>query len=217
MITIALVDDHTIFRKAFAHFISNVCKVPVSIEAENGKELLSQLEKTYRKPDIILSDIQMPVMGGNELALQISKNYPSIKLIALSQSTHESVITEMFHCGAKGYLTKNIDPHVLLKAFSTVMEGHYFLFDGHNSHTFLTLKNYYYRSKNQVHLTQKQKEFLKFCAMDLPYKTIAEKMQISPRTIDIYRDQLFEKLKVSSRTGLIIYAVQNGLVETTNT
>jgi len=216
MITIALVDDHTIFRKAFAHFISNVCKVPVSIEAENGKELLAQLEKTDRKPDIILSDIQMPVMGGNELALEISKNYPAIKLIALSQSTHESVITEMFHSGAKGYLTKNIEPPILLNAFNAVLEGHYFLFDGHTPHTFLTLKNYYFRTKNQIHLTYKQKEFLKFCTMDLPYKTIAEKMQISPRTIDTYRDQLFEKLNVSSRTGLIIYAVQNGLVETIN-
>lgn len=212
MITVALVDDHTLFRKAFTFFIKSACRINVCMEAVNGDDLLTQLQSSDVHPTVILSDIMMPVMDGRELTLTIKKLYPHIKVIALSSLHHEDTVIDMFRCGVKGFITKNVEPDDLIKALHTVINNQYFLFDGENENIFSSYNNFQ-KNKTEHSLTEKQIQFLQLCATDLTYKAIAEKLDISPRTVDAHRDHLFEKLNIKSRTGLALYAMQNGYVE----
>lgn len=211
MLSIALVDDHNLFRKSFAFFIESICGINVCMQAKNGVDLLNQLQASAQHPKIILADIQMPVMNGRELALMVKKLYPDIKIIALSMLHHEDTVIDMFRCGAKGFMTKNIEPDGLIKALRTVINNQYFLFDGINESIF---SSYHTIHCNKEHtLTEKQIQFVQLCASNMPYKVIAEKLQISTRTVDAYRDHLFEKLEIESRVELVLYAVQNGFIE----
>lgn len=213
MLSIALVDDHNLFRKSFAFFIESVCGINVCMQAENGVDLLNQLQASAQHPKIILADIQMPVMNGRELTLMVKKLYPDIKIIALSMLHHEDTVIDMFRCGVKGFMTKNIEPDGLIKALNTVVNNKYFLFDGVTENIFSSSYAIHH-NKTEHCLTGKQIEFLQLCASNMPYKVIAEKLKISPRTVDAYRDHLFEKLEIESRVELVLYAVQNGFVDT---
>lgn len=211
MLPIALVDDHTLFRKSFAFFIEAVCGINVCMQAENGVDLLNQLQASAQHPKIILVDIQMPVMNGRELTLMIKKLYPDIKIIALSMLHHEDTVIDMFRCGVKGFMTKNIEPDGLIKALQTVINNQYFLYDGINENVFSSCHTIHCNKDHR--LTERQIQFLQLCASNMPYKVIAEKLQISTRTVDAYRDHLFEKLEIESRVELVLYAVQNGFIE----
>ena len=211
MTSIAIADDHTLFRQSFAAYIRETCKFDVYITAADGKDLLQKMKLIRSLPQIIISDIKMPVMDGRALTMEITKLYPEIKLIGLSSIQHTDTITDLLICGAKGFITKNIEPSLLIEAVKTVMEDHYFIFNGHTECSYPSLKDYLSKLKNQVHLTEKEKEFLRYCSCDIPYKKIADIMKISSRTIDTYRDHLFDKLDINSRTGLAMYAVNNGL------
>ena len=182
------------------------------MEAVNGDDLLTQLQNADVHPKVILSDIMMPVMNGRELTLTVKKLYPDIKVIALSSLHHEDTVVDMFRCGAKGFITKNVEPEDLIKALHTVINNQYFLFDGENENIFSSYHGVHC-NKTEHSLTEKQIQFLQLCASDLTYKAIAEKLQISPRTVDSYRDNLFEKLNIKSRSGLVLYAVQNGFID----
>ncbi len=181
------------------------------MEAVNGNDLLTQLQKADILPTVILSDIIMPVMDGRELTITIKKLYPHIKVIALSSLHHEDTVIDMFRCGAKGFMTKSIEPDSFIKALHTVINNQYFLFDGINENIFSS-SNAIHCNKNHS-LTEKQIQFVQLCATDLTYKAIAEKLEISPRTVDAYRDHLFEKLNIKSKAGLVLYAMQNGFIE----
>ena len=212
MITVALVDDHTLFRMAFSFFIKSACGFNVCMEAVNGDDLLNQLSICDAYPKIVLSDIMMPVMNGRELTLTIKKLYTDINVIALSSLHHEDIVIDMFRCGAKGFITKNVELEDLVKALHAVINNQYFLFDGENKNIFSSY-HAILSDKTRHGLTEKQIQFLQLCASDLTYKSIAERLQISPRTVDAYRDNLFEKLNIKSRSGLVLYAVQNGFIE----
>ena len=146
------------------------------------------------------------------LTLAVKKLYPKIKVIAVSSLHHEDTVIDMFRCGAKGFITKNIEPDGLMKALHAVINNQYFLFDGVNENIFSS-SYAIHRNKTEHCLTEKQIQFLQLCASSMPYKVIAEKLQISTRTVDAYRDHLFEKLEIESRVELVLYAVQNGYVE----
>jgi DNA-binding NarL/FixJ family response regulator len=208
---VAIVDDHTLFRKTFKHFIQTVCSINVCMEAVDGSDLLNQLQSCIKLPGIIISDIMMPVMDGRELIQNVKKLYPGIKVIALSSLHHEDTVIEMFRYGANGFITKNIEPEGLIKAIQSVIQNQYFLFDGTNESIFYTYQQKL-KDKPETVLTEKQINFMQLCASDLTYKAIADKLEISPRTVDSYRDQLFEKLNVKSRTAMVLYAVQNGYI-----
>lgn len=214
MLSIALVDNHSLYRKSLADFLSIHCKLNISFQAGDGAEMLSHFHSSISSlPDILLTDIQMPIMNGKELTLEITKKFPLTKVIALSILHHEDIIIDMFRCGAKGFITKSLELPTLLNAIQTVQKNNYFIYDGIHETIFTpsTLHSYINQKNNNI-LTLKQIQFLQHCVSDLTYKEIAELMSISPRTADIYRDQLFEKLNIKSRSGLVLYAVKNGFV-----
>jgi DNA-binding NarL/FixJ family response regulator len=155
----------------------------------------------------------MPEMDGFETAAWLNKNYPRIKVLALSMFSDERTIIRMLRQGARGYVMKNIDPDELKKALDSVMKKNFYLSEEISGKIISGLHKDADRVEEPPSLTQREKDFLRLICSEITYKDIAAKMFVSPRTVDEYRNSLFEKLKVKSRVGLVMYAMRNGLVE----
>ncbi|HLD54462.1 MAG TPA: response regulator transcription factor [Sediminibacterium sp.] len=212
---IVLVDDHILLRNGLAGIIAGFDNFNVLFEANNGSHFIEQLDPS-NLPDIVLLDITMPIMNGFETAEWIFNNHPSIKVMVLSMLNDERTIIKMLKFGAMGYMTKDTDPKELNRALNELYnKGIYF--------NQLLCQNLVHSVRNGLeepndeyqiflNLPEREKEFLKLLATDLTLKEIAAKMNLSPRTIDGYRDNLFEKVKVSNRVGLVLFALRNNLI-----
>ncbi|MEP6727456.1 MAG: response regulator transcription factor [Bacteroidota bacterium] len=213
-IKVVLVDDHVLLRNGLASLVNSFGNYKVLFEANNGKDFTERLTPAST-PDIVLLDINMPEMDGYETALWLKKNYPLVKVLALSMYDNENAIIRMFKAGAKGYILKDCEPSELRAALDSVNDkGFYYseMVTGRLIHTINKLDDEDNYTKNLIQLNDREMEFLKLACSELTYKEIADKMFLSPRTIDGYRDALFEKLNVKTRVGLVMYAIKNGIV-----
>jgi DNA-binding NarL/FixJ family response regulator len=213
MANIVLVDDHVLLRNGLAELVKSLGH-NVLFEAGNGKDFMSKLNEKHL-PDMILMDINMPEMDGYETAQWIKINQPDIKVLALSMYDNETSIIRMLKCGAKGYILKDAEPAELRAAIEAVMsKGFYYsdLVSGKLMHAINKMDDETGDLKSLVPLNDRETDFLKYSCTELTYKEIADKMFVSPRTIDGYRDALFEKLHVKTRVGLVMYAIRNGIV-----
>jgi two-component system, NarL family, invasion response regulator UvrY len=211
---VVLVDDHVLLRNGLASLIRGFGEYDVLFEACGGKDLIRQLQNS-RLPDIILLDINMPEMDGYDTACWLRRNFPEIKVLALSMYDTDSAIVRMLKNGAKGYVLKDIDAGVLKVALDSVLEKGYYYTDmvtGKLIHTISTLDDPEMRMRRLLALNERELEFIKLVCTEWTYKEIADRMYLSPRTIDGYRDALFEKLNVRTRVGLAMYAVRSGIV-----
>ncbi len=211
---IVLLDDHVLLRNGLASLINSFGGYIVLFEADNGKDFIDQL-KPANVPDIVLMDINMPEMDGYETTLWLKKNYPLVNVLALSMYDNENAIIRMFKAGAKGYILKDCDPSELRSALDSIgQKGFYYseMVTGRLIHTINQLDEEENTVKNLIQLNDREVEFLKLTCSELTYKEIADKMFLSPRTIDGYRDALFEKLNIKTRVGLVMYAIKNGIV-----
>jgi DNA-binding NarL/FixJ family response regulator len=212
-IQVAIIDDHILLRSALARLVNAFDGYTVLLEANNGKDLRSRIMQ-HVVPDIVLLDVNMPEMDGFETTAWLHKNYPHIKVLVLSMMSDEKTIIKMFRLGAKGYLLKNTDHEELKKALDSVMDKNVYLSEYVSDKLVSGLhKDADKEESKPVLLNDKEKEFLRWTCTELSYKEIAEKMFLSPRTIDDYRQSLFNKLKVHSRVGLVMYTIKNGMVE----
>jgi two-component system, NarL family, invasion response regulator UvrY len=211
-IQVAIADDHTLLRKALAKLVASFDEYAVLFEADNGKEIKKKINE-HLVPDLVLLDVNMPEMDGFETAAWLNKNYPKIKVLALSMFSDERTIIRMLRQGARGYVMKNIDPEELKKALDSVMKKNFYLSEEISGKIISGLHKDADRVEEPPSLTQREKDFLRLICSEITYKDIAAKMFVSPRTVDEYRNSLFEKLKVKSRVGLVMYAMRNGLVE----
>src|SRR5215467_2484755 len=211
-IQVAIADDHTLLRKALAKLVTSFENYSVLFEADNGKEIKNKISQ-HIIPDVILLDVNMPEMDGYETARWLCKNYPQIKVLALSMFSDEKTIIKMLRLGAKGYVLKNIDPEELKNALDSVVKKNFYLSEYISGKIISGLHKDVDRQEETISLTEKEKDFLKLICSEITYKDIAAQMYVSPRTVDEYRNNLFEKLKVKSRIGLVMYAIRNGLVE----
>ncbi len=210
---IILVDDHILLRDALATLIGSFDECKVIDVAANGRELINSLEKG-KLPDLVLLDLNMPEMDGYETAHWLQKNHPEIRIIILTMFDSEIALIRLLQAGVRGFLKKDVHPVELKNALIAVAEdGYYYSNQTTGKLASLLQKNYNnHASLERSMLTGREIEFLKMASTDLTYKEIAQKMKITPRAIDGYRDALFEKLDVKSRVGLAIYAVKNGIV-----
>jgi len=214
-VTIALVDDHTLLRQALVEMLNKNPAFRVVLEANNGRHFIDQLAALSVPLDLVLLDISMPIMNGYETALWLKQNCPKIKVMALSMSDQEAAIIRMLKNGAKGYVLKDAEKEELYEAIERVMmQGFYY------SDLVVSALSNTMHSPNGTsqHLTDlinaRELEFIRLACNDgLTYKEIADEMSLSPRTIDGYREALFDKLNVKSRVGLVMYAMRNGLVD----
>jgi two-component system, NarL family, invasion response regulator UvrY len=211
-IQVAIADDHSLLRSALAKLINTFEGYSVIMEADNGKDLCEQIVKNVL-PDIVLLDINMPEMDGFETTQWLHKKYPHVKVLTLSMLSDERSIIKIFRLGAKGYLLKNADPKELREALDAIMDKNVYLSEYVSGKLVSGLHNDADVDIKEVVLNEKEREFLRWTCSELSYKDIAEKMFISPRTVDDYRQSLFNKLKVHSRVGLVMYAIKSRIVE----
>ncbi|MDB5005393.1 MAG: Two component transcriptional regulator, LuxR family [Mucilaginibacter sp.] len=207
-IQIALVDDHRLFRSGIASLINKFSQYKILFEAADGDELMQKLTPKL-KPHIVLLDINMPKMDGIATARWIRSNYPDVHIIILSMFEDAEKVLAMVKIGVKGYLLKDAEPEEFEQALDKVSNNETYY------PTFVTrhLINNFNKQTEAIKLNTRELEFLKLSGTELTYKEIADQMCISVRTVDGYRDQLFEKLQIKSRVGLVLYAIKNNLIE----
>ena len=214
LISIALVDDHTLFRKGLVSLIEMISgNIDIVFEADDGLDMQLKL-KTCKQPDIILMDINMPRMDGFTAVKWLNKNYPSIKVLVVSMVEQEESVIKMLKLGVKGYLSKDVEPEELNSALMAISSRGFYYTDFITGKLVHTLRNGGDRSSiPSVYLNEKETWFIKLACSDLTYQQIATEMFLSPKTIDGYRNHLFEKLEVKSRVGLALYAVKHGFIK----
>jgi two-component system invasion response regulator UvrY len=213
-IKVALADDHVLLRRGLASLIDSFDEYTVIFEADNGLDLQAKITNE-NLPDLVLLDINMPKMDGFATAQWLKQTFPLIKIMALSMYDNENSVIRMFKAGAKGYILKDCEPHELKNALDSVIQKGYFyseLVTGKLIHT-INKMDEDADVKNLAQLNEKEMQFLKLACTEMTYKEIAEQMYLSPRTIDGYRDALFEKLNIKTRVGLVMYAIKNGIVQ----
>jgi two-component system invasion response regulator UvrY len=211
---VVLVDDHVLLRNGLANLIRSFGEYAVLFEARDGTDLIRQLKPCYL-PELVLLDINMPEMDGYDTALWLKRNFPEIKILALSMYDTNNSIIRMLKNGAKGYILKDISPAELKIALHSVIhKGFYYseMVTGKLIHAINSLDEPEQVMHHFLGLNDRETAFLKLVCTELTYKEIADQMCLSPRTIDGYRDSLFEKLKVKTRVGLVLYAIRNGIV-----
>jgi DNA-binding NarL/FixJ family response regulator len=213
VIKVAIADDHTLFRTGVKTSLSSRKDIQMVAEAENGMQLLNLLR--HIKPDVILLDIQMPIMDGLSTLPEIKKLYPDIKVIMLSMHNDHSMITRMMEIGANSYLTKESDSETIYQAVRTCFEEEFFFNDLTNKALLngLRTKKVPEAEAPDVHLTDKETTVLRLMCEEKSTKEIADIVDISPRTVEAIRDKLKSKTGTKSMAGLVMYAVKAGIVE----
>ena len=206
--TIAIVDDHILIAQAIKGIIANFEDFETIFECENGQELIDKINTYNVLPDIVLLDISMPVMDGFQTADWLQKNHPEVLVMVLSMQNDEQSVIKMVKNGAKSYLLKNSHPRELESALLKLVENGFYYPEWASKIIFSSIN----KTSNEAlsKLTDREKEFLKYTITEKSYKEIAELMFCSPRTVESYRDNLFEKLNLKTRVGLAVYAIKNG-------
>jgi len=213
IIKIALVDDHILLRDALASVIDRFDNCQVIALAGHGNEFIGLLQKgTF--PDLVLLDLEMPELDGYETAKYMRANYPQIHVLVLTMYDSELAMIRFLQTGVRGFLKKDIHPSELKLAIETTMNSGYY-YSGHSTGKLVNLLKHGESNiplVNAITLTESELRFLKLACTELTYREIAQKMKISPRTVDYFRDTLFAKLNVKSRVGLVLYAIKNGVI-----
>lgn len=213
---LALVDDHTLFRKGMISLIDLAySNYTILFEADNGHDMQQKIDKN-NLPDIILMDINMPGMDGFDSVKWLNENHPLVKVLVVSMIEKEESIVRMLKLGVKGYLSKDVEPKEMGEALESVMNKGFYYTDfitGKLLHSIQGDAKTSTKSATLNLMNDREKEFLQLACSEYTYNEIASKMFLSPKTIDGYRNALFEKLQVKSRVGLALYAVKHGLVE----
>lgn len=212
-IKIAVVDDHAMFRKGLIMLIDLFPLCKVVFDAENGEDFIKKIAHSP-EPDIVLMDIHMPIMDGYRTTEWIKLNYPSIKVLTLSTMDAESAIVNMIKSGAKGYVLKDAEPAELKVAFQKLMTKGYYYSDMVNEKVLSSMTAIFKDGSDVftvLKITDKEVDFLKLVCTDMSYMEISKYLKVSSRTVDGYRDHLFRKIGVTSRVGLVLFSIRNGL------
>ena len=215
MIKIVLVDDEVLFRKGISFILQREPNFQIIFEASNGQELINYLTNNGDKPDIIMMDLKMPLTNGVEATKIIHKDFPQIRIIALTSYNTKSFIANMINVGAASYLVKSSTPHDMLKTINEVAKkGFYYsesvmevihqdVLSSGSSRTIL----------DDDFLTLREKEILELICKQYSSTEIADMMCLSTRTIDGHRNNLLLKTQSKNVAGLVIFAIQNKIVK----
>jgi len=204
--SVVVVDDHFLLSQAIGGLVQDFKNFDVLYLCKNGQELLDKFEDPKNIPDLVLMDIKMPILNGIETAEKLKKNYPRVKVLALSIEEDEYTILKMLRAGAKGYLMKDTKKDILEKALLEVMQnGQYYT----NTVSKILMESI---EKNiDTEIKDKELEFIKLACTDMSYKEIAEAMFCSYKTIEGYRDSLYKKLGIKNRIGLVLFAIHHNI------
>jgi DNA-binding NarL/FixJ family response regulator len=215
LIQVIIADDHVLYRAGVKNALSSKKNIKIIAEADNGLHLLNLLKGI--QPDVILLDIQMPIMDGIATLPEIKKLYPRIRVIMLTMMDDQSMITKLMELGANSYLTKTSDSEVIYEAIKTCYEQEFYF----NSLTNKALLNNLRQKtpssiklqQEDATLSEKEITVLRLMCEEKSTREIAEAVDLSPRTIEAIRDKLKTKTGAKSTAGLIMFAVKNKLLE----
>jgi DNA-binding NarL/FixJ family response regulator len=213
-IKVLITDDHTLFRTGVKSSLSHYNDIEFIGEAENGMQLLNLLK--FQHPDVILLDIQMPIMDGIATLPEVKKISPTTKIIMLTMNDDVSMISKLMEIGANSYLTKDSDSETIYEAIKTVHTKEYFFNDYTNKAMLSGLRSRKVVESpvpDDAELSEKEMSVLKLMCDEKSTKEIADIVEISPRTVEAIRDRLKIKTGARSTAGLILYAVKHGIVE----
>ena len=205
MNTIVVIDDHTLLSQAISGLVNSFDDFKVLYTSKHGQDFIDQLKFPDKIPDIALMDVNMPIMDGIETTAYLKEHYPDIKVLALSVEIEERTILKMIRAGAKGYLLKDTEKSVLENALKEVVEQGFY-----HTNTVAKLLMNSLDSDPTLTLKEREVEFIEHACTEMTYNEIAEKMFLSPKTVQGYRDTVFAKLNLKNRTGLVIYAIKHG-------
>jgi DNA-binding NarL/FixJ family response regulator len=210
-IRVVIAEDHDLVRRGFISLLRECPRIEVVSEAANGKELVEVLK--HVNADIVITDLEMPVMNGDEAFNIIKQRFPGVKVIILSMHYEQTLLTGFLSKGVAAYLGKGCNEEELESAICAVYDtGHYF---NHNSSLAMCnqLKNQSsFAAFNKISLTEREIEILRLLCDDMTNKEIGERLSIEPRTVDFHRQNIYKKTNCKKPAGLAIYAVNNGLL-----
>ena len=214
VIKVAIADDHKIFRKGVILSLRPYNNIKFVQEADNGQELIDGLPVS--QPDVILMDLRMPLKDGIETTKVIAKAYPHIFILALTMFEDERFVSHMMEIGANGYLLKSADPQEIKQAIIEVSSKGYYL---NNFVNRILLKKSHTRHKtipnlnSEFTVTDRERDVIKYICMEFTAQEIAQKMELSPRTVEAIKDRLMERFGAKNTAGLVFFAVKNNLID----
>lgn len=211
-IRIALVDDHLLFRKGIANLLSEFSDIDIVFDAANGVEL-QKLLPLHPDVDVLLIDITMPQMNGYVSTAWVKENYPTVHILALSMLDDDEAVIGMLRAGAGGYVLKESSPAELYHAITEIRNKGVYINEMVSGKMLRNVQGIG-DLKTQLQLTERELEFINLCASELTYKEIADKMGIATRSVENYREHIFEKLQAKSRVGLVLFAIKHKLIKT---
>lgn len=211
-ISVAIADDHEIFRDGLKLMLDTIEGISIVGEADNGKELLNIIKK--QKPDVVITDIKMPVMDGVEAARNIKEQYPLTMIIALSMFDDEELILEMLEAGATGYLLKNADKAEVADAIRTVNANQPYYCKSTSSKLSKLIAYSKYnmqKQKKEAEFTNREKDIIRLICQEYTNKQIGERLHLSTRTVEGYRMKILEKMDAKNIVGVVIEAIRLGI------
>lgn len=211
-IRLVLADDHELLRLGFQTMLRKIPGIEVVGEAEDGKELIEKAEQL--RPDVIITDINMPRMDGITATKQLSRSLPETPIIALTMFDEDSLLIDMLEAGAKGYIIKNTGKDEILNAINTVLEGRPYYCHKTSSRLAALIANSQfnpYRKKTKASFTDREVQIIELLCQEWSNKEIGEQLALSQRTVESHRERIFEKMEVRNLAGLVVFAIKNGL------
>lgn len=210
-IRIIVADDNRLLRELLVNNLVDSKDIEVVAEVNDGKEAVAKSKDL--RPDIVLMDIDMPVLDGVEATVKILRDFPEVRVIALSGHSNKIYIKKMLEAGAAGYLNKNCEYDELIKAIHTVHSGNKYLSE---EITDIVIKDYLGRedelSESESELTAREIEILRLIVDGFPVSSIAERLFVSVKTINTHRQNILEKLNLKSTADLVKYALRRGII-----
>ena len=213
-ISVALVDDHQLFRRGLAGILDDADGIDVAYEADNGKQFVDRLA-AGDVPDLVLLDLEMPEMGGMQVVEVLNKDYPDVRVVLLTMHNDDRFVLHFMESGAGAYLLKNAHPDEVEQAIRDVVSKGFYV----NDHVAQTMLKGMSRKRQPTpalpqnsDLTPKEVEVLRLICLEQTTPQIAEQLFLSPRTIEGHRKRMLEKTGAKNTAGLVMYAVRYGLV-----
>lgn len=214
-ITIALADDEQLFRQGLIAILSKSNNLEILFDAEDGNQLIEKLRKASRKPEIVITDLKMPGLNGVEATKIIRKEFPKIKIIALTSYFSKPFILNMISIGAVAYLAKNSTPNLMVKTIKEVSKTGFYYDAQVLKYIHESILNPSNKKKSELdpnYISKREKDVLQLICKQYTTSEIAEALFISPRTVDGYRNSLLTKTDSKNVAGLVIYAITHKLI-----
>jgi DNA-binding NarL/FixJ family response regulator len=212
VIRVVIADDHEIFLDGMQVLLKKVPNIEIAGEASNGNELIKLVKQEV--PDVVITDIKMPVKDGIEATKELTKEMPGIGIIALSMFEEESLIVEMLEAGAKGYMLKNAHKQEIISAIETVYKGQAYYCSRTNTKLVQMLASSSFnphKIEQKPDLSEKEKSIVRLLCQQYSNKEIASELNISIRTVEGHRDRIEEKINARNAAGIVVYAIKNGI------